>query len=120
MVPIFSLWLPILLSAVFVFIASSLIHMLFSYHYKDFNKAPDEDKLMDALRGFNIPPGEYMIPYSGSPKAMKSPEFQEKMSKGPGLTMTVWPSGRPSMTSSLVQWFVFLLIVGIFAFGLPE
>ncbi len=114
MVPILYLWLPILLSAVFVFIASSIIHMVFTYHYKDFNKVPDEDKLMDALRGFKIPPGEYILPFAGSTKAMNSPEFKAKAEKGPGVFMAIWEGGRPSMGKSLAQWFVFSVIVGIF------
>jgi Flp pilus assembly protein TadB len=115
MVPIMSLWLPILVSAVFVFVASSIIHMFLNYHYKDFNKLPDESKVMDALRGFNLPPAEYMMPHVGSMAEMKSPEYQEKMKKGPGAMLVVWDSGRPNMGTSLAQWFVFSLIVGIFA-----
>jgi hypothetical protein len=115
MVTIMSLWLPILLSAVIVFIASSIIHMVFTYHYKDFKKAPDEDKLRDALRGLNIPPGEYSVPYSGSPKVMRSPEYQEKMNKGPVLILSVFKSGPPAMGKELFQWFVYAIIVGIFA-----
>lgn len=115
MVPIGSLLLPILLSAVFVFVASSIIHMVFTYHYKDFRKVPEEDKFMDVVRAYNIPPGEYLVPYAGSAKAMSSPEFQEKMKKGPGLLMTVWPGSRPSMVSNLIQWFIYCIIIGIFA-----
>ncbi len=115
MVSIPTLWLPILLSAVFVFIASSIIHTVLTYHYKDFKKVPDEDKLMDVLRGFNIPPGEYAVPYSGSPKEMNSPEYKEKTKKGPVLLMNVWETGDPALGKSLVQWFIFTVIVGIFA-----
>ncbi|MEX1275734.1 MAG: hypothetical protein WEE20_07365, partial [Bacteroidota bacterium] len=115
MVPIISLWLPILVSAAFVFVASSIIHMVFTYHYKDLKKVPDEDKLMDSLRAFNIPPGEYVIPYAGSPQVMKSPEHQEKRKKGPGVIMTVWESANPAMGGMLVQWFVYCVVVGIFA-----
>lgn len=78
MVAIMSLWLPILVSAVFVFIASSVIHMVFTYHSKDFRKLPDEDKVMDVLRGFNIPPGEYVLPFAGGPKDAKSPSTGKK------------------------------------------
>ena len=115
MVPITSLWLPILLSAVFVFIASYIIHMVFTYHYKDFKGVPEEEKVRNALRGFNLQPGEHIIPYAGSPSVRKSPEFQEKMQKGPTLLMTVWETGTPSMTKSLIQWFLYSVIVGIFA-----
>ena len=50
MVSILSLWAPILLAAVLVFVGSSVIHMVLKYHAKDFQKAPDEDGVMDALR----------------------------------------------------------------------
>jgi len=114
-VSVMSLWLPILLSAVIVFVVSSIIHMLLPYHNNDFGKVPAEDEVMDALRKFEIPPGEYVVPYAGSPKAMGTPEFTEKLEKGPALFMTVVPKGPPAMGASLVQWFVYSIVVGIFA-----
>ena len=54
MVSIASLGLPVLLSAVFVFIASSIIHMALTYHKTDKRPLPDEAKVMDALRPFKI------------------------------------------------------------------
>ena len=115
MISIFSLWLPILLSAVLVFVVSSLIHMLLPYHRKDFGKVPKEDEVMDALRKFDIPPGEYVVPYAGSPAEMKSPEFIEKTDKGPVAFFTVLKSGTQSMGASLVQWFLYSIVVSIFA-----
>ncbi|HWP82780.1 MAG TPA: hypothetical protein VNN76_09005 [Bacteroidota bacterium] len=115
MVPILSLWLPILVSAVFVFLVSFVLHTVLTYHFKDFRQVPNEDKVMDALRGFNLEPGEYIIPYAGSTAAMKSPEFQAKVKKGPGAFMAIWAGGRPSMGKSLMQWFLFSIVVGIFA-----
>ena len=49
MVPILSLWLPILLSGLLVFVASSVIHMMLPYHKKDYRAAPGEDGVVDAL-----------------------------------------------------------------------
>ena len=115
MISIFSLWLPILLSAVFVFIISSLIHMLLPYHKNDFGKVPNEDGVMEALRKFDIPPGEYAIPNASSSAAMKDPEFIEKTNKGPVAFLTVMKSGMPSMGPMLVQWFVYSIVVSIFA-----
>ena len=57
-----TLWLPILLSAVFVFVASSLVHMVLQLHKNDYRKLPAEDELLDALRRTNTPPGQYMFP----------------------------------------------------------
>lgn len=115
MVSIVALWLPILLSAVFVFIISSIIHMVLNYHNTDFGKVPQEDEVRDALGKFDIPPGDYVIPYAGSSKERNSPEYKEKVEKGPVGLLTVMPNGQPSMTTSLVQWFAFSLIIGIVA-----
>ena len=63
MVGLDGLWLPILLSAVFVFIASSVIHMVLSaWHQSDYSKLANEDKVMDALRPLALPAGDYFIP----------------------------------------------------------
>ena len=113
MVSIVSLWIPILLSAVIVFIASSIIHMLLKYHRSDFGRVPSEDEVMDALRPFNIPPGDYVIPCPG--KDMGTPEFIEKTTRGPVAFLTVIPSGPPSMTGSLILWFLYSVLVGIAA-----
>jgi hypothetical protein len=114
MVPIFSLWLPILLSSVFVFLASSLVHMVFGYHANDLRKLPDEDATADALRKLNIPDGTYALPRPSSPKDMNTPEFQEKIKRGPNALLTIW-TGRTSMSTNLVQWFLYSVVVGIFA-----
>ena len=115
MISVLSLWLPILLSAVFVFVISSIIHMLLAYHRNDFVQVPSEDQVMDALRPFNIPPGNYSIPRAGNMKEMNAPEFQEKMTKGPVAMMTVLPNGPYKMGKSLVLWFLYAVLVGIFA-----
>jgi hypothetical protein len=115
MVGIIELWLPILLSAVFVFIISSIIHTVTPWHKSDYPKLPNEDKVMDALRPLAIPPGDYMMPCPSSSKDMRSPEFLEKMKKGPVAIFTVIPNGPPRMAKNLVQWFLYSVVVGIFA-----
>jgi len=114
MVPIMALWLPIVLSAVIVFLVSSVIHMMLKYHSTDFAKLPSEDAAMDALRPLNIPPGDYMMPFAGGSEGMKSPEFKAKLNKGPVAVMTVMKTGAWNMGSSLIQWFIYLLVVGLF------
>jgi hypothetical protein len=110
-----SLLVPILLSAVFVFIVSSFIHMVLRYHWSDFKKVPSEDDVMDTLRKFDIPPGDYVIPFAGSSEVMRSPEFKDKSIKGPVAFVTVMKSGPPAMGGSLIQWFIYCVVVGIFA-----
>ena len=115
MVAIMSLWLPILVAAVLVFIVSSIIHMALTYHKTDYKKLPAEDEIMEALRKFNIPPGDYVVPRASSMKEMGEPAFIEKTKKGPVAMMTVIKSGPPSMTGSLIQWFLYSLLVGVIA-----
>lgn len=115
MVPMMSLWVPILLSAVIVFVASSVIHMMLPYHRTDVGKVPAEDEVMDALRKIGIPPGDYFLPCPGSPKQRKDPDFIDKMKKGPVAFLTVMESGPPSMGKSLALWFLYCIAVGLFA-----
>ncbi|MBI4887510.1 MAG: hypothetical protein HY824_10480 [Acidobacteria bacterium] len=114
MVALTALWLPILVSAVFVFLASALIHMALGYHAADYGRAPSEDAVMDALRGFSIPPGDYMLPCPGRTGG-RDPEFAAKHKKGPVVIMTVLPAGDMRMGKQLVMWFVYCLVVGLFA-----
>jgi hypothetical protein len=113
MVPLTQLWLPILLSAVIVFVASSIMHMLLPYHRSDYQKLPDEDKLLTALRAAGLKRGLYLFPF-GTHKEMKSPAMIEKYKQGPVGMMTVFPSGPPVMAKFLGMWFVYCLIVGFF------
>jgi len=114
MVSIANLWLPILLAAVAVFVVSSIIHMLFTYHRSNFSAIENEDDFGEAVRPLNIKPGEYMFPFAGSPKAMGSEEFQQKLAQGPVGMMTIMPNGPWAMGKSLASWFVYSLIVGFF------
>jgi hypothetical protein len=109
-----ALWLPILVSAVIVFVASSVIHMGPLWHKGDYPPMPREAEVMDALRPFNLPPGGYMFPRAASMADMRSPEFLEKHKRGPVALMTVFPSGEMGMGAQLTQWFVFALVVGLF------
>ncbi|HEU0040368.1 MAG TPA: hypothetical protein VFR76_13955 [Verrucomicrobiae bacterium] len=113
MVAIHTLWMPILLSAVFVFVASSIIHMVLPYHRSDYKKLPDEDKVLAALRSSGLSRGVYMFPHC-THKDMKSPEMQEKFKQGPVGMITVFPGGPANMPKYLVQWFAFCVVVGIF------
>ena len=112
-VPLMSLWLPILVSAVLVFIASSVIHMMIGYHRADYRRVPAEDDTAEALRKAAIPPGDYMLPSPGSRNAMKDPVFREKLTKGPVVFMTVVRPGPPAMGPQLIQWFIYCVVVSI-------
>jgi len=115
MVPVTSLWLPILVSAITVFIVSSLIHMVIGYHRADWKRLPSEDEVQAALRRFNIPPGDYMLPGPASSAEMNTPEFKARVEKGPVLVMTTWPAGPQGMGKSLTLWFLYTVLVGLFS-----
>ena len=115
MISMLSLWLPILLSTVVVFILSFLVHMVFGYHANDLRSLPDEDAFVEALHKLNIPAGEYVFPRPKTRQEMRSPEFDEKVRKGPGALLTVWGGRAPSMGPFLAQWFVYCLVVSICA-----
>jgi hypothetical protein len=104
-----------LLSSVIVFVVSSLIHMVLPWHKNDYPKMPNEDKVMDALRPLAIPPGDYMVPRPASRQDLRSKEFLEKVNKGPVMVLTVMPNGPMAMGRSLVLWFLYLVVVGLFS-----
>lgn len=115
MVPIHALWLPILLSAVIVFVASSIIHMALPIHKSDYRKLPDETKVLDTLRASGVTPGrEYRFPYC-TQKEMKTPENIEKLKRGPVGLLVIMPNGAMNMGKFLGQWFVYCVVVSIFA-----
>ena len=115
MVPLVSLWIPILAAAALVFVVSSIIHMVLGYHRNDLARVPSEDGVMDALRPFNLSPGDYMLPYAGTSAAMKDPQFTEKLKRGPVAMLRAYPSGPFSMGASLAQWFAYCVLVSLFA-----
>src|SRR5438876_9458102 len=111
MVPLAALWLPILPSAIIVSVASSIMHMPLPYHRSDYQRLPDEDKLLVALRSAGLKRGLYIFAFS-THKEMKSPVVIEKYKQGPVGMMTVLPTGPPVMPKFLGMWFVYCLIIG--------
>lgn len=109
-----ALWLPVLLSSVIVFVVSSVIHTALPWHRNDYRRLPDQDRTMDALRPLGIPPGDYMVPRPSSRQEMQTPEFAEKVKKGPVMVLTVMP-GAMSMVKNLVSWFLYLIVVSFVA-----
>lgn len=114
MVSLAALWLPIVLSAVVVFIASSLLHMVLTYHRSDYRALPDEEGVLGAMRKAGVERGFYYAPHCVDPKEMAKPEVKEKFEKGPVAFITVLPSGMPSMAKPLVSWLVLCLVISLF------
>lgn len=115
MVSLMSLLLPILLSAVAVFLASFVMNVLINFHKKDYHTIPREDEFLAAVRQFNLASGDYHAPRADSMAAMKDPVYVEKRDKGPNVIMTLTAGPPPTMPSHLVKWFVYSVVVSLFA-----
>ncbi len=111
MVSIPELWLPIVISAILVWLGSAIVWMVLPHHRSDFQKLPDEEAARNALRGAS--PGQYNLPHAPDMKAMQSPEMIQKYTEGPVGLLTMYPHGAPTMGKQLGTWFVFLIIVAI-------
>ena len=110
-----SLWLPVVVSAVAVFVVSSVLHMALTYHRADYRKLPNEDDVGAALGKDKPAPGIYVLPYCAGPKEMQEPAMKAKYEKGPVAIITVLQSGLPQMPKLLGLWFLFSLLVSFTA-----
>ena len=117
MVPIPDLWLPIVVSAAFVFVLSSILHMVLTYHRADYKQLPMEDETIEAIRRAGPGPGLYVFPYCPSSKEMGTPEMKAKLARGPVGLVTIKPSGIPNLGAYLGTWFGFCLLAWGFVVG---
>lgn len=109
-VSLIQLWLPILLAALAVFVASSVIWMVLPYHRTDYKKLPNEDAMLSAIRQQGGDAGLYFFPYCKQGPEMKDPAFLERMKAGPWGTMILF-AGPPNMGKTLPLWLVNNLIL---------
>jgi hypothetical protein len=114
-VSLVQLWLPILLSAVCVFVASSLIHMVVKWHASEYRPLPNEDDVRAAIRKGGLAPGQYVMPHCSDMKDMGKPEMVQKYTEGPVGFLVIIPSGAPAMGSALAKWFVYSVLVAFTA-----
>ena len=110
-----ALWLPVLASAVAVFVASSIIHMALKWHMGDYKRLANEDAVRAAIRAGSPGPGQYVMPYCPDHKLMRTPEFQKKFEEGPVAFMTVRANGFPAMGGALGGWFFYNVAVSALA-----
>ena len=87
------------------------MHTVLGYHWNDYRAVPNQGAVMDALRALKLPPGDYALPKADDVRQMRTPEFKALYARGPVLLMNV-SSGGMSIGKNLVQWFVYLLVVG--------
>jgi hypothetical protein len=107
-----SLWLPILLSGVAVFIISSLIWAVIQYHNSDWQKLPDEESTRNALRG--APVGQYALPHAADNKAKQDEAWQAKYKEGPAAMIFVLSHGSLAMGKQMIHWFIYCIVISAF------
>jgi len=113
MLSVWQVWLPILGSAIGVFVASSIVHMVLKWHNSDYKKLANEDEARAVLR--SAAPGMYFVPHCADMKEMQKPENIQKFVDGPVAMITIRPSGKPSMGKPLLHWFLLNLFVSVIA-----
>lgn len=109
------LLLPILLSAVVVFVASSLIHMVLKWHNPDYRKLPNEDEVRAAIRKGAPTPGQYIFPHCLEGKTMNDPAVKQKFVEGPIGVVYIRPNGPPSIGPFLLKWVLYTIVVSALA-----
>lgn len=112
MVGLMSLWLPVLVAAVLVFLVSSIMHMVVPLHRGDYARMPGEANVLEAMRREGVSPGNYMFPFCTG-KDMKSEDTKKKWEQGPVGFVNVMRNGPPAMGKSLIQWFVYTIVMGV-------
>lgn len=112
-VGMFDLWMPILVSAVVVFFASFLAHMVLPHHKKDWGKAANEDALLEYVRSSGIKTGQYMFPGCEDWSELKDPDKKKAYMAGPHGTIRIW-SGMPNMGRNLALTFLLYIVIGVF------
>nr|WP_315469727.1 hypothetical protein [uncultured Undibacterium sp.] len=106
-----NLWLPILVTAIGVFVASSLIHMVFKWHNSEYRPLPNEDDVRKVLNSAKLEAGLYSTPHCTDMKEIESEAMQQKFREGPVALITLRTPGAPAMGQYLTQWFILNLVI---------
>jgi len=109
--PFGSLWLPVLVAAALVWIASAIVWMALPHHKTDFSRLPNEAGVIDALRKLALKPGQYLTPFMPDMKNMKDPAVVKRFEEGPIAMINVRPNGMPGMGKNLVAYFAYCFLV---------
>lgn len=107
------LWLPIVVSAVVVFVLSALAWTVMPHHKKDFTDLPNADAVQALMRQNPPVPGQYAIPWVSDMRGLEDPAVKEQMEKGPRAYVTIVPNGVPSMGPMMAKSVVFYLVVSL-------
>lgn len=115
MISLSQLWIPIIGSSVVVFVLSSLIHTVLKWHEADYLPLPNEDEIRAVINRGSPAAGQYVVPHCPDMKTMTSEQTRQKFVEGPVGFVVLRRPGAPTMGPALASWFVYLLVVGVFA-----
>jgi hypothetical protein len=107
------LWLPILLSAILVFVLSAASHMLLPWRRREWGRITDFVALQGALQA--LPPGLYAFPAAADPREQMKPEWLERWAKGPSGWLTIAPRRPIRMGRNMALSFLVFLGVAFMA-----
>lgn len=106
-----SLWLPIILSAVAVFVASSVVWTVIQWHNADWSPLPDEESTRHALK--DVAAGEYSVPYAATARDRQDGDWKSRCEEGPVALITIFPPGLAGIGKKLSLWMVYCLAVSV-------
>lgn len=90
---VWTLLLPIILSAIALFVASFVSWMVVRLHKDDWRKLEKEDEFFAKVQELKPAVGSYNFPHC-TPENMKDSAMQEKLNQGPCGVMTIFPPGQ--------------------------
>ena len=111
------LWLPILLSGVFVWIASAIAWMAIGHHKKDRDAVPGgrERELMDTIERLKIGPGNYGFPdfcqHDALPRKERTEALKALYDRHPQGLLRVW--APVNMGANMALTFAFYLVTSV-------
>jgi hypothetical protein len=103
------LWLPIVVSAVLVFVISAATHMLVPGRVREWGHLTKQDAIQEALRG--VAPGLYVVPTPADPQKRNTPEAMKRWAEGPSSFLTLVPPGPITMGRNLGLSFLTNIVV---------
>ncbi|HET9984962.1 MAG TPA: hypothetical protein VFQ38_15290 [Longimicrobiales bacterium] len=115
MVPLVALWLPVVLSAIVVFLVSGFLHTALAWHNKEYRKLPNEDEALAAIGRDAPAPGMYMLPYVMGQAEYRKPETQRRFAEGPVGILFLRQPGPITMGPLLAKWFLTALVISLLA-----
>ena len=119
MVTLGMLWLPIVVAAVLVFVASNIVWMVLPHHKKDTRRLPDEAPALEVLGKQSLTPGIYRFPFAEMSE-MNKPEVAAKFARGPVGLLTVLPSGPMNMGKSMGAWVAYIVVLTVLVACIAE